>query len=414
METERPGTLATVTRWRVTIGHVNTKHSERTENDGAPLRVAVAYSGGVDSTFAACLMQEEGHDVFALNLRVCQTDLLELQDTSRSQRREKSDKYHPECALCTEPCPCSDASTGANALGIPLTIIDLRDEFRATVIEPFCAEYLSGRTPNPCGFCNPIIKLGRLAREARRRGAQQLVTGHYARIEIDPDGNPRLHKARYIEKDQSYFLSLCKPEQLRFVRFPLGEWNKEQVRQEVQNRGLIERLPMESQDICFLHYTRHGDFIASLHPEQVVPGDIVDTSGRRLGTHKGLVYYTIGQRRGLGVAAAHPLYVVRLDAARNEVVVAPEDKTYTTALYVEQLSCPSGILCLRPGDSVAVKIRSRWTEKPVTIELVDDDRLIATFDEPAQAVTPGQIAAFYRGDEVVAGGVIAETAHPRE
>jgi len=378
-------------------------------NEGSGrMRVAVAYSGGVDSTFAARLMLEEGHDVFALNLRVCQTDLIELQNTARSRRREKLRKFHPECTLCTEPCPCTDASVGAKRLGIPLTIIDARDEFRSAIIEPFCSAYLTGQTPNPCAICNPTIKLGLLAQAARARGAQMLVTGHYARIETDSEGNPHLLRSRDREKDQSYFLALCSPEQLRFVRFPLGEWDKERVRREVQKRGILPRLPMESQEICFLHYTRHGDFIASLYPEKVMPGDIVDLSGRRLGRHKGLIYYTIGQRRGLGIASPYPLYVVKLDAERNEVIVGPEEATFTTNLRVEQVNYPSGIPCLNPGDVVNVKIRSRWPERPVIIEAVEGATLLATFTEPAQAVTPGQIAAFYRGDELVAGGVIAE------
>jgi tRNA-specific 2-thiouridylase len=370
------------------------------------MRIAVAYSGGVDSTFAARLMQEQGHDVFALNMRLCQTDAPILKDTARSQARTKSVKYHQECTLCTDPCPCADASAGAESLGIPLHIIDLREEFRRTIIEPFCEAYLAGRTPNPCGFCNPAIKQGILAQAARDRGAEQMVTGHYARLVFDGEGRPHLGKARYTEKDQSYFLALCQPEGLRFVRFPLGEWDKQTVKQEVRRLGLVEAPPQESQDICFLHYTSHGDFITSLYPDRVIPGDIVDTEGKVLGQHKGLVYYTIGQRRGLGVAAGKPLFVIRLDAGRNQVVLGPEEAVYSTELRVERISYPSGIPGLKAGDTLGVKIRSRSPDREVTITEISGGNVAARFTEPALAVTPGQIAAFYRGEELIAGGVI--------
>jgi len=347
------------------------------------MQVAVAMSGGIDSTVAAWTLKEQGHEVVGLTMRLHTGD-----DT------------------------CRDASDAAGILGIPHEIIDLREPFSREVIEPFCREYLEGRTPNPCAFCNPAIKFGILAEAARKQGADRFATGHYARIRIDEGGIPRLQKAVDETKDQSYFLALLGPEQLAFTLFPLGDITKNQVREIVGRIAPALRERKESQETCFLHDGSPGDYIRARRQDNVAKGEIIDASGKVVGTHKGLPYYTIGQRRGLGVAMGAPMYVVSLDAPNNRVVIGPESSLYRASMQVRSTVWTSGVP-IEADRRLMVKIRYATPAVMATVR-PEGEMLFVAFDKPVRAITPGQIAAFYEGDEVVGAGIIVRSLHARD
>lgn len=342
------------------------------------MRVAVALSGGIDSTVAAWTLKEQGHEVVGLTM------LLHAGDDA-----------------------CRDASDAAAILGIPHEIIDLRKFFEHEVIEPFCREYLDGRTPNPCAFCNPAIKFGKLAEAAREKGADRFATGHYAGLRFDGDGNPHLLKAADGTKDQSYFLALLGPEHLAFALFPLCDITKNEVRVIAGRIAPALRERKESQEICFLHDGSPGDYIRDRRRNGVAEGEIIDEAGKVVGRHKGLPYCTIGQRRGLGVAMGEPMYVVSLDAPNNRVVIGPESSLYQGSMQVRSPTWGSGV----PFESerrLMVKVRYA-TPAATAIVRREGERLLVDFDEPVRAITPGQIAAFYEGDEVVGAGIIVRS-----
>ncbi len=334
---------------------------------------AVALSGGVDSTVTAQFLKEQGHDIFGVTMHL--------------------------------GGPPPDVSVLQQELGIKVRVLDLRDEFRRSVIDEFCREYSRGRTPNPCVTCNRALKFGRLAAYARSEGAAFLATGHYARrLYSSERGCYGLHQARHEEKDQSYMLYGLSQEQLAFARFPLGHFKKEDVRQRAQLAGLSVADASESQDICFITGDyRH--FLKEHLPGAFRPGPIVNRHGQRLGTHDGLAGFTIGQRRGLGIRARAPQYVIALDTLRNALVVGAVEDTWATgfvaleANYLAQTPPPTGILC-------TVKVRYRAPKAPCRLYAGADGRLQATFTAPQRAVTPGQSAVFYDGDEVLGGGII--------
>lgn len=336
-------------------------------------RVAVALSGGVDSAAAAILLQEEGHDVFGVTMRVTETWVAE-------------------------------AATVAAALGIEHYVFDLRAEFKAAVIEPFVAAYLSGRTPNPCVTCNPRVKFGLLLRRAVELGAAFFATGHYARVWRDA-GTGRYLLARGVDrkKDQSYFLYALNQEQLRYLLFPLGTKTKEEARALVRARGL-RVAARESQEICFLPEDDYRAFLRQVAGEPRA-GPIVDLQGNVIGRHRGLPYYTVGQRRGLGVAAGYPLYVLALDPARNALVVGPEEFLYRDECLVGDVNLIL-FAALTESLPVTVKVRRGAREKPAVIEPAGENRVRVRFTVPERAITPGQAAVFYRENLVVGGGTI--------
>jgi tRNA-specific 2-thiouridylase len=333
-------------------------------------RVAVAMSGGVDSSVAAAILKEQGYDVLGVTMRL-------RPDDSGSD----------------------DAEKVAAKLGIPHHVMDFRRQFEDCVIAEFCSGYAKGLTPNPCIVCNRQIKFGLLWQKAAGLGADFIATGHYARVQKTGDGF-QLLKGIDTAKDQSYFLYTLTQEQLGHLLLPVGDMTKQEVRQKAAELGLPSAEREESQDICFIDGD-YRDFLAGRMSFE--PGDIVDKNGRALGRHGGLPLYTIGQRQGLGLASEKRLYVTKLDTAANRLVVGAEDDLYTNRLTASDLNWISGKT--PKGSGITAKIRYRAEEVPLTLE-IENSTAGVTFKEPQRAVAPGQAVVFYRRGVVLGGGTI--------
>ena len=339
---------------------------------------AIAVSGGVDSLVSAYLLKQQGNDVFGVHF------------------------------LTGYEKPAASNSEGIKSigqqLGLPVVVIDLKTQFKAMVVDYFTAAYQNGKTPNPCLVCNPAIKFGVLFDEARQLGASRLATGHYARVEVGQGGRYRLRRGVDENKDQSYFLSRLTQEQLARACFPLGTWTKVQVRALAAEKGLQPLTRQESQDVCFIRDTGYADFLVQATGICPQPGDIVDTAGHRVGTHNGLHRYTVGQRRGINCPASQAFYVTRIDTRRNRLVVGFKDELAAKSCRVTDInwiaSVPEGPM------AVDTRIRYRHIAVPSTVSPVGHDDAVVRFDQPQAAVTPGQGAVFYRGDEVIGGGWI--------
>ena len=359
------------------------------------MRIAVAMSGGVDSSVAALLLRQAGHEVVGLSMQ--------LWDHSGEPGRT---------GRCCTLEDLSDARRAAWALDIPHYVVKLEEEFRANVVRPFVASYLSGETPIPCSACNSKVKFATLWDRARVLGCEAVATGHYARSEKDPDtGRVILKKGKDPAKDQSYFLYDLTPEQLAAARFPVGHLTKGQVRALARQARLPTAEKEESQEICFVPQgTRAGDFVAR-HAEGLglavprLPGTVEDSSGRRLGEHAGHFRFTIGQRRGMGVAARERLYVLSIDAARNRVVVGPGEELATRQADLADVRFLSGSVPPEPFRAGA-RVRHRAPEVPATIHPGKDATARVFFDLPVRAVAPGQSCVLYDGEVVLGGGVL--------
>jgi tRNA-specific 2-thiouridylase len=386
--------------------------------EGAPqdTRVVVAMSGGVDSSVTAALLRAEGYDVVGVTLQ--------LYDHGEATHRK---------GACCAGRDIHDARRVAGDLGIPHYVLDYESRFKEAVIDRFAESYAAGETPVPCVECNQSIKFHDLLATARELGAQALATGHYVASRRLPGGARALFRAREQERDQSYFLFATTREQLDFVRFPLGERSKPEVRELARRFGLSVADKEDSQDICFVPAGRYTDVIERLMPGSAVPGDIVDLAGRVLGQHRGIVHFTVGQRRGLGIAAGEPLYVVRLDAERARVVVGPREALRTMRMNLRDVNWLGDGAIADLGTEgrreVFVKVRSTRPPQPawlgvaqsgnhggdqsgdpaeVEIELVDGE----------EGVAPGQACVFYDAGEgqarVLGGGFIKSVAAPAE
>ncbi len=348
-------------------------------------RVAVAMSGGVDSSLAAALLKEAGYEVIGITMQIWPSD--------------EQARFDGCCGLEA----IEDAKKVAYKLGIPHYVINFRDIFAQKVIADFCLEYRLGRTPNPCIRCNQYIKFDALLKKAKGLDYSFIATGHYARIEQSPNGY-HLLKAVDLTKDQSYFLYTLGQSELQHLLLPIGNLRKAKVRRLATEMELPTATRRESQDICFIPDNDYRSFIARHIPPK--SGDIVDANGKVLGRHSGLAQYTVGQRQGLGLASNKRLYVLRLDAANNRLMVGTRDQLLSNRLFASKLSWVSGEAPREPIN-ITAKIRYRSPEATAKLNL-NDGVAEVSFQQPQCAIAPGQAIVFYQGNAVLGGGMIKD------
>ena len=348
-------------------------------------KALIAMSGGVDSSVAAAMMTEAGYDCLGVTMRLHDGD---------------------NCGAAKE---AEDAQKIAERLGFLFAVADLRETFSAQVMDRFVSAYEAGDTPNPCIECNRYLKFGALMDYAEEQGCDLLVTGHYARVEYDEDsGKYRLRKAVNTAKDQTYVLYFLTQQQLARIAFPLGEMeSKEQIRSIAAGYGFVSAHKADSQDICFVPDGNYADFIRQRTGKEYPAGDFVDADGKVLGRHKGLIGYTIGQRRGLGLALPAPLYVRRKDMKTNTVLLTPESELYTARLVADGFNWVEGEA---PKGPIKVTARTRYNAKEAaaTVTALPDGKAQVVFNVPQRAVTTGQAVVLYDGEYVVGGGRICE------
>ena len=346
------------------------------------MKIAVAMSGGVDSSVTAALLKNEGHDVFGLTMLVT-----------------------PSYAAAVA------ARESAQVLAIPHYTVDFRDIFTTQIISQFCQQYSLGKTPNPCVNCNRLIKFGALREKARELGAEKMATGHYAQIEKrSADGRFIIRKGIDRTRDQSYFLYKLTRLQLADALFPLGNLTKDSVRKMALEMGLPAVKRKESREICFIPDNDYPRFLRKQLTSEIPAGKIVDKQGNVLGKHKGIIDYTIGQRKGLGISSANPLYVVDIDGQNNNVIVGGKQDVYASEFIVSDLNW---MAFDKLAESLVLKARIRYLhhEAEAVISPTEGDKVNVKFTEPQMAVTPGQAAVFYDGDLVVGGGTIERVLH---
>jgi tRNA-specific 2-thiouridylase len=352
------------------------------------MRIVVAMSGGVDSSVAAVLLAEQGHDVIGFSMQLY-------------DQRESPETWGSCCSLGD----LQDARRVANAVGFPHYIVNFEEQFRRTVVDNFVSEYAAGRTPIPCVHCNSGLKFATLVERAAALNADIVATGHYARIDRDEaTGLFRLRRGKDREKDQSYFLFSLTQDQLSRAAFPIGELTKPEVRAIAERRGLAVAAKPDSQEICFVPDGDTAGFVKR-QLGNVASGAITDTAGKPLGQHAGIHQFTIGQRKGLGLSTGVPLYVVKIDAKDNSVVVGGKSELGRSELSASGVNWIAGAPPSAPVRAAA-QIRHRHKEAPGLLTPDGDDRAAMRFDEPQLAVTPGQAVVFYDDDAVIGGGWI--------
>ncbi len=348
-------------------------------------------SGGVDSSTTAWLLKERGYEVIGATMCIGITD-----------------RFSKGPARCCGYQDIEDARRVALQLGIPFYVFEMREEFEKEIIQYFCREYMNGRTPNPCILCNERMKFGSFMRKAMGLGADYVATGHYARLEYERDKNEYVLK-RGVDrrKDQSYVLFSLTRAQLAHILFPLGEYRKEEVRKKARDQGLQVHDKPESQEVCFIRENSYHYFLSERLRDSLKPGPIIDREGNVLGRHKGIPFYTIGQRRGLGLAKGMPLYVIGIDRRKNAILVGEEREVYRDTFLVDTLSW------IHPErkESVfvsQVKIRYNHPGAEATLSPKGENEWEVKFKSPQKAITPGQAAVFYDGERVLGGGWIRE------
>jgi tRNA-uridine 2-sulfurtransferase len=357
-------------------------------------KVVIAMSGGVDSSVAAALLVEQGYEVIGMMMRLW------------SESGKQADNR------CCTPDAMASARRVAAKLNIPFYAVDAQEIFHSKVVGYFFEGYIQGNTPNPCLVCNRYIRWEFLLNHARALGAEAMATGHYARLETDPQGRIQLLRAVAAAKDQSYVLHVLGQEQLAQAIFPLGEYTKPQVRQMARDFNIPSAERADSQDLCFLGDGDYRSFL-SRHARQQVeqPGPIIDRSGQEVGRHQGLAFYTIGQRKGLGIASTQPLYVLEKNLQKNILVVGSKDELGQRKLLAERVNWVSGVA--PPGEIRAqVKIRYKAVEAWANVTPQENELVHVLFDEPLRDITPGQAAVFYQDQVCLGGGIIRKAVWP--
>ncbi|HWR41132.1 MAG TPA: tRNA 2-thiouridine(34) synthase MnmA [Patescibacteria group bacterium] len=358
-------------------------------------RVVVAMSGGVDSSLTAALLVRQGYDVIGATMQIWEKEKSEVVESGEDRG-------------CCSLSAVHDARRVADKLGIPYYVLNFRDLFQETVVDYFIREYAAGRTPNPCIACNRHLKFEAFLKKAQALGAQYVATGHYAQIRRAASGE-RLLLCKGIDasKDQSYALYHLTQNTLQHFLFPLGGYTKVQTREMAREWGLAVADKPDSQEICFIPDDDYKGFLKERVPEAMVPGNIVDLRGQVLGRHQGLPLYTVGQRKGLGLAAGHPLYVIALNTERNELVVGGNEEVFAEGLIAGDLNFIT-MDRLTEAMPVLAKIRYSAPPAPAMLNPLPDGRVSVLFSSPQRAVTPGQSVVFYDDDIVIGGGIIVK------
>lgn len=353
-------------------------------------RVLMAMSGGVDSSVAAALLVEQGYEVIGATMKLWAGE-------------DDPFAAHRFGGCCTVGSS-EDARRVAHLLDIPYYVLNLQDEFHERVVDNFVAQYTDGKTPNPCARCNEFIKFRSFLERADELDCEFIATGHYARIERDADGTTHLKRGADERKDQSYVLGMLTQHELRRVLLPIGDMEKPLVRERAAQLGMSVATKPDSQEICFVEDGDYAKFVIDRAPQMAAPGPIFDENGAKVGNHNGLARYTVGQRKGLGIASANPLFVTKIDAANNALIVGSRDKLAHEGFNAFRATWTQGVP--EVGRKVAAQLRAHSTAHPAQIAAVDGDNFEIRFDLPSQGVTPGQMAVLYDGDEVVGAGTI--------